>query len=665
MPSSYEKILGRIGETTNAGINVVNKFSSMTSTPASPSSIRDAYLNGFFGETSKFTPSVFSRLFDEPTYLTFRIEFNFSPTMYQNDIPGDAAGVNYKNLDDFPEPFLSIPRETRNSGNSYSSYTYLRDALGENQRADMLYTFINGLKDVQENYPYYFQSVEGLGNLLKVAPAQGIRLKPGENSITVKCLEGLDLKITQLMQLYKNIVWDDYYQRWILVDMMRFFNMKIYVSEIRLFHSGSSSTSNPKSGFMYNFNGDMDALNANSRDKLKGTGSVLDKMNGVLNKATAISSRAFGTNSTLTNIASGLNATVDTISDIRSSISSTMYNLCNNAINDVMPTICFDCHLCEFDILDTLAHLSTLNANSKDKTQISPSIKINIGKLYVKQIYPINASLETDNNHYVINLSKDLMAGSYFDDEYLRKNDRGEGLSDSITSNKSQDISIDGISKTINRMYSKKNLTSNVIMGIDAKNSDAPELSYRVEQIDKGMAAESLIQMGVNAITRPNSDAVNISQSRENKIRKSLDGYSDIERSSAASDDNSLEPLSAGISSGVQSAAVDRDDTEIARLRNWFEENPEEFAEATRYLEKIRDFSYDNMNIQSAATSEGERREMGEIVAGGILNRLRQSTATENGNNILQKMAGIILDADNRSDATRENKQISAFDKLN
>ena len=68
----------------------------------------------------------------------------------------------------------------------YSTYDYLRNALGESRRADMLFLFVNSLKDVQEHYPYYFQSIEGIGNLLKVNPTDGIRLKDGENILTIK-----------------------------------------------------------------------------------------------------------------------------------------------------------------------------------------------------------------------------------------------------------------------------------------------------------------------------------------------------------------------------------------------------------------------------------------------------------------------------------------------
>ena len=61
------------------------------------------------------------------------------------------------------------------------------------------------------------------------------------NKLTIKCLEGLDQKITQLMQLYRKAAWDDVYQRWILPDMMRFFTMRIYVSEMKLFHTMSKA----------------------------------------------------------------------------------------------------------------------------------------------------------------------------------------------------------------------------------------------------------------------------------------------------------------------------------------------------------------------------------------------------------------------------------------
>ena len=220
---------------------------------------------------------------------------------------------------------------------------------------------------------------------MKVNPTDGIRLKDGENILTIKCLEGLDLKITQLLQLYKNVVWDEVYQRWMLPDMMRYFNMKIYISEIRLFHTSNKETSSPKTGWMYNFKSGNNSLNASSYDQLKST-SLLEGLNKMLNTAGAISSRVAGTNSTITNKLDSINNTVDKITDVNGEIYSIMYHLCNNAINDVMPTICLDCHMCEFDIEDTLKHINDLHASNKSLEMVSSEINIKVGKLFTKQL---------------------------------------------------------------------------------------------------------------------------------------------------------------------------------------------------------------------------------------------------------------------------------------
>lgn len=695
MPSTYEQVLGTVGNVVRAGTNAANKIGVFGSSPASPSSIRDAYLNGFFAETSKFSPGVFSRIFDEPTYLTFRIEFNFNPEMFQNEIPNVDKGINYKNLDDFPEPLLAIPRNRTprnlssdfsnnsayvsagmerltgqlingNAHSAYSSYTYLNEALGEKQRADMLYTFINGLKDIQDNYPYYFQSVEGLGDLLKVVPSNGIRLKDDSNTITIKCLEGLDLKITQLMQLYKNIVWDDYYQRWILSDMMRFFNMKIYVSEIRLFHSASASVSDYKSGFMYEFSGDKNPLNANSRDKLTRTGSVLESINNFLTNATAVSSRMLGTRSAMTNVLSGAAVTTGLVSDMGADYNNMMYHMCNNAINDVMPTICFDCHLCEFDIEDTASHINDLKSSNKESHSPEPTIKIKIGKMFVKQLYPINAALERDNNHYNIDLTKDLMAGSYFDDEYLRKNDRysDNGISnlENITSNKSQDVDIDGISKTINRMYSKKDATSNVVLGIDARNSNEESLAYRFADTDKDLTVDSFLQGGINLLSNGRSEAVDINDATERRVRNSIN-VSMPERSRGTSDNNKLEPIRPE-NYPDNSEATNLSQSEETRLRQMFSDSPQEYAEAVKYIEKIRDIAYENDMINSATGSDTQKRVLSENFAKNILENISKSTATENSSNALPKMADMILNG-TRSYATRSDNTINGFEKLN
>ena len=289
--------------------------------------------------------TVFSARYDEPTYLTFRIEFE----------EGDGGGKwtkGFGRYDEMPHPLFYRVGEKNlqnsfsgdaNIGNvadltniksqedfEYSAYQYLYNSLGEDLRAEYLEQFKNGLWDIQKYYPYYFTSISGLNNLMKIDTEAGRRVKEDSKIITITCNEAIDLRITQLMTLYKRVVWDDVYQRWILPDMMRFFKMKIFISEIRLFHyvKGSSQLPTPLG---------VDLA----------PGSILGKK----------------------------------------------FELISNAMNEVMPTIVLDCEQCEFDLSETNAHMDTLQA-SKTTEQLKPVIKIKVGNIKETHVYGLNKNME-------------------------------------------------------------------------------------------------------------------------------------------------------------------------------------------------------------------------------------------------------------------------------
>jgi hypothetical protein len=116
----------------------------------------------------------------------------------------------------------------------YSAFQYLR-SRNEDTRAKYLYYFVNGLFEIQHDYPFIFKKISGLNELEKMDPTAGQRLKNPVN-ITLECYEGLDMKIRTLMEFYRKAAWDDVYQRWILPENMREFKMIIYVFERRTFH---------------------------------------------------------------------------------------------------------------------------------------------------------------------------------------------------------------------------------------------------------------------------------------------------------------------------------------------------------------------------------------------------------------------------------------------
>lgn len=171
-----------------------------------------------------------SKRFDQPSYLTFRLEIGRNDQIYNG--AGFGQLVNY---DIMPHPlFMSKGSDTISDRVTYSSIDYLMDA-NEFTRANMLRQFINKFNRIQYDFPWYFKKIEGLKDLMTVDPIQGMRVK-SDSRLVITALEGLDLRMSHILNLYKKIAWDDTYQRWVLPDMMRYFTMKIYISEFRTFH---------------------------------------------------------------------------------------------------------------------------------------------------------------------------------------------------------------------------------------------------------------------------------------------------------------------------------------------------------------------------------------------------------------------------------------------
>ena len=115
---SLRSVTNSISSVAGIAESTATKLGALSGRSGDNSAIRERYLNGFIGNTPQFVPRVFSRIFDEPTYLTFRIEFDFSKDLIQNnastsDEHGKLIGVDAFNY--MPEPLLSL----NESGKSY------------------------------------------------------------------------------------------------------------------------------------------------------------------------------------------------------------------------------------------------------------------------------------------------------------------------------------------------------------------------------------------------------------------------------------------------------------------------------------------------------------------------------------------------------------------
>jgi hypothetical protein len=170
--------------------------------------------------------------YQDPTYLGFQIKIE--PSL---NVEGD--------MDDLPHGLFTL----NNLKDPYSCYNYLMNR-GETKRAEYILLFEAGFKKLVDEYPWYFIKVSGLADSWKIDTKNNFRGK--EKKIVIETLESIDMRVTYLLDLYRKAVFDAAYMRWAVPDHMRYFKMKVIVSEIRPMKLGSVGTESGGAGV---FNG--------------------------------------------------------------------------------------------------------------------------------------------------------------------------------------------------------------------------------------------------------------------------------------------------------------------------------------------------------------------------------------------------------------------------
>jgi len=298
------------------------------------STIYKNFLSAELNPLLRTTTAVLNK-FDEPTYLSFKIRFDTNDLNYNMS----TATANY---DWMPHPLL----ETKSADGyrereKYSSITYLQDS-DEFTRAALLTEFQEKLNAIQDNYQWYFQSVSGVDQLFNIKPQRGYRV-PEDFRLTIRCMEGLDLRMSYLMALYRRIAWDDEYQRWILPDMMRYFRLRVYVTEFRSFHV---------------------PFNQNYQTLLQDTGNGNPSQVNPINSQSQITSQ-----------------------DLVGNNGNSREYMALQLIDYFMPTYVIDCEQCEFDIeSDPYTYLADLNVTNTNEAVTE--FKIKVGKARILQYFP-------------------------------------------------------------------------------------------------------------------------------------------------------------------------------------------------------------------------------------------------------------------------------------
>ena len=152
------------------------------------------------------------------------------------------------------------------------------------KRQQMLQAFKNGINFINKECPYYFQSLGGLDALLKTDiknyhKAGGAPKRAG--TLTIDCLESIDMRMFSLAELYRKAVYDYTYHRSMLPENLRKFRMWLVVTELRniqLTHN-INDVLNP-------FSIPSVAAGANFLESFNSQTGLLDQASGLMQKST-------------------------------------------------------------------------------------------------------------------------------------------------------------------------------------------------------------------------------------------------------------------------------------------------------------------------------------------------------------------------------------------
>lgn len=272
---------------------------------------------GIRNKTDNFRKGVFTDPYDEPVFLTFSIDFWFENV--------DSALANHSIWE---SPLFG---ETENSAINFLS------SRGYSDKANNIKVFKEILRYLTFDAPWYFQSISGLKEMWK--KATDVEKANKGATLTIETLEAVDLRITELADIYRNAVYDKVYMRERIPDNLRWFSMDIYVAEAR-----------------------------NLRYRFPGIGQNTANLFG-------INTAAVG------NILGGGNE-----------ISNVL---------DQYGYVKFKCRQCEFDFSDTFAGGSSLNV-ATPTTPSTNSFKVNVGYFEEESKYPDGSRLYDDYHASIV-----------------------------------------------------------------------------------------------------------------------------------------------------------------------------------------------------------------------------------------------------------------------
>lgn len=186
----------------------------------------------------------------EPGWFYFKIFFKFNT----------AFGL-------FGDILNRVPNKTAKENNAFN---YLNSYCKQQYRVDQIYEktlallrFVGSLSYINENAPWFFNSITGLNNALSVRLNEPFK----NNEIEIGVREdAVDMRLTTLFELYKYACFDNINLKEVIPENLRKFDMTIMIfhTPLRYYHTGFQSM---KDG-TYEYKSFADSMSYDNSDKM-------------------------------------------------------------------------------------------------------------------------------------------------------------------------------------------------------------------------------------------------------------------------------------------------------------------------------------------------------------------------------------------------------------
>jgi hypothetical protein len=179
--------------------------------------------------------------------------FDFKNAQYSPLLAPDGAEAYLRNLADSG---LNEAGESNPLNQTQQFYA---------EKLEHLLNFKKALKTINNDMPWYWQSLAGLDRLLKYDPNNSY-WGGDDAELTITTLESINLAIAGLMQLYRNAVFNDSEWKFVLPSNLRNFKMYVYVTEVRTIKNMSAPKINGlnTNEFPENFKPSIGVVNTNA-----------------------------------------------------------------------------------------------------------------------------------------------------------------------------------------------------------------------------------------------------------------------------------------------------------------------------------------------------------------------------------------------------------------